>query len=599
MMPKKIWRAYLFAAFAPVLLCVPAWSELDKTKYITMDEVRTDMEAYCLTVWYGTKIERFPLKILSVVRNRLPGDDMILVIGTDERFKNSSAVHGCSGSPVFIDNRLAGALAAGWDGSLDPLYLVRPIEDMLQVGTVPAIPTGNPLARPIFMEEIDLLDLTGISEQSSQALAKSHHSGGIPLLLSTSLPVSVCRSLADSFGQLGFSAMPGGMTTAAENAEELNVPLERGSMLAAVLCSGDINLAASGTVTEVVGDTVYGFGHSFTSAGPVEFPMAAGKVHTVVASRESSFKFSSPGPILGTIQFDQNAAIRGQIGVMPTMVPMRITVSRFNDPEIRTYNCRLAYDRNYTPQIAQMVAGAAALMQGDLPPEHALRYTGSIGIKDNSPIRFANISSGRSAAELRSELQSTLDLLLNNPFKQIAPEGIEIEISIEPQDRVAAIWSAVLSQTTVKPGQTITAEITLQSFRAARSVCSVDIKIPETMPPGKYPLQLFGVAAYKNFVSQNAPQRFRVVDADSLLDGLTRVLNVPRNRLYAVLPVPATGLTFRRHELPDLPPTRMLLLQDAKRLEPIEPYKNWVENSVELDKIVSGSAQIEITVEQL
>ena len=598
MMPNKIQRLYLFVALTLFLLCGPAWSELDKTKYITLDEVRPDMEAYCLTVWYGTEIERFPLKILSVVRNRLPGNDMILVIGTDERFKNSSAVHGCSGSPVFIENRLAGALAAGWDGSLDPLYLVRPIEDMLQVGTVPAITTGNPLAKPMLLDKVDPLDLTRIYEESTQALAQSHNSGGIPLLLSTSLPASVCRSLADSFGQLGFSAVPGGMTTATEDAEELNVPLERGSMLAAVLCTGDINLAASGTVTEVVGDTIYGFGHSFTSAGPVEFPMAAGKVHTVVASRDSSFKFSSPGPILGTLQFDQNAAVRGQIGVMPTMVPMRITVNRFNDPEIRTYNCSLAYDRSYTPQIAQTVASAAALMQGDLPPEHALKYTGRIAVKDGSPIQFENISSGRSVAELRSELYSTLDLLMNNPFKQIAPEGIELEISIEPQDRVAAIWSAVLSQATVKPGQTITAEITLQSFRAARTSCSVDIKIPETMPPGKYPLQLLGVAAYNNFVSQNAPQRFRVVDADSLLEGLTRVLNVPRNRLYAVLPVPATGLTFRRHELPDLPPTRMIVLQDAKRLEPIEPYKNWVENSVVLDKIVSGAAQIELTVEQ-
>ena len=89
-----------------------------------------------------------------------------------------------------------------------------------------------------------------------------------------------------------------------------------------------------------------------------------------------------------------------------------------------------------------------------------------------------------------------------------------------------------------------------------------------------------------------------MVDTQSLVTGLNRVLNMPRNRLYVVLPVPATGLAMRRHELPDLPPTRMALLQDARRLQPMEPYKNWVESNVELDKIVSGAAQIELTVEQ-
>jgi hypothetical protein len=106
------------------------------------------MEAYCLSVFSGTQIEKFPLKILSIVRNHQPGHDMILVVGTEERFMHSSAIHGCSGSPVYIDGRMAGALAAGWDGSLDSLYLVRPIHDMLAVGTAKGYdaPASSPLS---------------------------------------------------------------------------------------------------------------------------------------------------------------------------------------------------------------------------------------------------------------------------------------------------------------------------------------------------------------------------------------------------------------------------------------------------------------------
>lgn len=598
MTPTKTWWPYLYAAIALLLFCTPAGAEMDKTKYISIGEIRTDMEAYCLTVWYGTEIEKFPLKILSVVRNQKAEGDMILVLGTDERFKNASAVHGCSGSPVFIDNRLAGALAAGWDGSLESLYLVRPIEDMLEVGT------GGKGALPASAAGLSVMDvrepmtLAGLYTQAARILARPQTADAMTLPLTTSLPAEVCRSLAESFDRLGVSPLPAGAATFAADPNALNVPIERGSVLAAVLCSGDITLASTGTTTEVVGDTVYAFGHSFTGTGPVEFPMAAGKIHTVIAGRDSSFKLSSPGPIVGTIQFDQSAAVRGQIGVMPKMVPMRVTVQRYNDAKTRTYNCQLAFDRHYTPMIGQVVASSAVLMQGALPPEHTLRYRGQIAVSGGKTIAFENISSGNSASDVSRELLSTLTMLLNNPFELVAPEEIELNVSIEPQDQTAEIWSARLSQATVKPGQTITAEVVLQSFRAVRTTCSVELKIPETLPPGKYPLQLLGAEQYENFVSKNAPQRFRVVDAASLVEGLGRVLNMPRNRLYAVLQVPSTGLTLRRHELPNLPPTRMNLLQDAKRLQPLEPYKGWVENNIVLDKIIAGAAQIELTVEQ-
>ena len=133
---RSCTAAMILSGLALVSLsaCV-AGAKLDRTRYIGLDEVRTDMEAYCLTVLKGNNIERFPLKILSIVRNFRPKRDAILVVGTDERFIHAGPIHGCSGSPVYIDGRLAGALAAGWDGSKDPLYLVTPIEEMLRIGT--------------------------------------------------------------------------------------------------------------------------------------------------------------------------------------------------------------------------------------------------------------------------------------------------------------------------------------------------------------------------------------------------------------------------------------------------------------------------------
>jgi hypothetical protein len=591
-------KRYQYIVLGVLLVLGVSQGEIDRTKYITLDEIRTDMEAYARTVWYGTEIETFPLKILSVVRNRQPGEDMILVVGTDERFKLAGAVRGCSGSPVFIDGRLAGALAAGWSSAKEPLYLVRPIEAMLEVGTQPTVEQAGQGRRIAAMDFSRPLDLAEVAHRVTEAFASRVAGDNALLPLATSLPAHVCSELAEGFGSLGVVPIPGGLTAAAASQSPEEVTFERGGVLSVVLCSGDINLAAVGTVTEVDGDTVFGFGHSFTGIGQIEFPMSTGYVHSVIASRDMSFKLATPGAVAGTLQFDQYAAVRGQIGRIPAMVPMRVTVDRYNDPKVRTYACRLAYDREYTPMIGRLVAQASALMQGPLPPEHTVSYQGRIAVKDGEPITFENISSGRSVTEVGSELLSTLTLLLNNPFDVVKPESIELDMVIEPADSTAAIWSAQLSKAVVKPGQTITVEVMLQTFREARATTSIELKIPETMPAGKYPLQLLGATTYNSFLNQNAPQRFRVVDTQSLVTGLNRVLNMPRNRLYVVLPVPATGLAMRRHELPDLPPTRMALLQDARRLQPMEPYKNWVESNVELDKIVSGAAQIELTVEQ-
>jgi len=100
--------------------CATLHAGLDKTRYIGLNEITTGMDAYCLTVYDGTKIEKFPMKVISIVRGFQPGHDLILVKGTDERFIRTGPVAGCSGSPVYINGRLAGALAVGWAFSKEP-----------------------------------------------------------------------------------------------------------------------------------------------------------------------------------------------------------------------------------------------------------------------------------------------------------------------------------------------------------------------------------------------------------------------------------------------------------------------------------------------
>ena len=594
-MKKRYLQPFLVLILA-VFSLVPSVlsAESDSQRYISIDEIKPDMEAYCLSVFSGTEPERFELKLLSVVRGINPGQDMILVMGTDERFQHAGTVHGCSGSPVFIDGRLAGALAAGWDGSLDSLYLVRPIHNMLKVGSVEhAAKQSSQMA--FHYDFSQPLDLEAVYEQSMEQLANRHQGQRMLLPLVSSLPASVCESLSEPLEKMGFLPMSeAGMMPSADDAGEFIL----GGTLAVPLCSGDISLAATGTVTEVAGNQVYGFGHDMTGMGPVELPMSSGLVHWVVAGRARSFKLSTPGPILGTLEYDQSSAVRGTIGKMPKLIPLKITIKRFNDPDVKTYNCKLAHDRIYTPMIARSAIGGAALMQGPLPSEHTVTYQGTIKVKGYDPIVIDNISTDMSTRQAEQSVFSALQLLYNNPFAEMDVEDVEISMDIQPGTRQAEIWKVDVSDVQVKAGQTINATVAMRSFRSKEMTTDIAFTVPGNLKPGAYKLLIIGAADYQRFVSQTAPQRFRISDANTLISGLQHVNTYRNDRLYAVMAVPATGVVMRQHELPQLPATKMLLMQDSKRLQPIEAYRDWTENHTKLDYVVDGSAEIQIIVQQ-
>ena len=596
MQKNRIRTLLLTAVWITVILNVQYIGyALDTSKYISIDEISTDMEAYCLTVFSGTKIEKFELEILSIVRNYEPGLSMILVKGTDERFLKNSAVHGCSGSPVYIDGRMAGAWAAGWDGSLEPLYLVRPIQDMLAVGSETTV-SGASNAVSLSYENSQSLDLDASYEQYLQRLKSTPRGSKMILPLSSSLPTSVMQPFSSLFEGRGLVPVSAGALLPSEAFSETG-EIVPGGVLSLVLCGGDISLVGTGTVTEVIGDQFFGFGHEFNGTGAVNYPIAAGIVHTVVGSRTESFKFSSPGPILGTLEYDQTSAIRGTIGKMPKKIDLKIGVDCYNDPQHRDYDCYMAVDPDMTPMILQVVLNGAAQMKASFPPEHTVNYSGRIVIEGNETISFDNISSQRSMVQAAGEMASAMSLLMNNSFGQVKVDSVEMNISIEPKNILASVWAVQVNQTKVRPGQTVNATVVLKTYRSEEETVEIDLKIPETLTAGTYKIQILGSDDYETFASGMAPHKYRATDLPSLKSGLKRVMQLRRDKLFAVMPTPASGLIIRQHEMGQLPPTKMLLMQDSKRLLPLEPYKAWIENSITLDRIVQGRAEIEITVE--
>lgn len=601
------WRVCLVS-----LLCITlntsvcqASEDLNKSRYISFDEIKPGMKGYCLTIYKGTAPEKFELEVIDIIRNIMPGRNAILVQSPDERFIHTGPVAGCSGSPVYINGRLAGALAFGWTYSKDPLYGVTPIEEMLKVGQGPACgsdksPAGTggfifDFSKPL---NFDILD-----KQMTETLAskKNFPEGAVALpcpLITSGLPAEVCERLKFSLGPLGFMAVAGGLAGAADNNEISDVRLVPGACLSVPLVSGDIKMEALGTATEVVGNKVYGFGHGFLGYGGINLPMATGRVYTVVASVIRSFKIGSSIKTVGALTVDESAAVFGQIGEKAKTIPLTINVDRYNDTQKRTYNCQLAVNEILTPLLLPAAVTGAALVMGNLPPEHMIEYDVQVRIKGHEPIRFKNVSTTLDLMELAKESSGTVALLMNNPYEKMNIDSVDFNLRIAPKNIISHIWSVDTADTRIKAGKQITAEVVIESYLSGKKKYQISLPVPEDLPAGKYDFTVMGGYEYREFLAKNQPFRFVAQNIPNLISAINDFLNIRKDKLYCVLVLPAGGVAIEKAQLPDLPATKALVLADTKRTLKTQPYPKWVEKNIDIGTVSIDSKTLQITVEK-
>jgi hypothetical protein len=592
-----------FADISKRPACVDAiW---DSQRYIKVSEIKPGMPAYCLTDYGENGIEKFELKVLDVVhgiRDLEPGRSSILVMGMDERFKHTGLVAGCSGSPVYIDGRLAGALAWGYTFSKDPLYGVTPIEEMLEVGEVGASGASgrSPGSQMAFAFDLSKpIDLADIDKQltARKVLASSSPNGPAALpcpLLISGLPGETCQQLTAPLEAMGFMAVasPGGVVSMKEGEDAL----KPGGTLAIPMVTGDIKMSAVGTVTEMRGDRVYAFGHSLFGGGPTNLPMAGGKVYTVVSNLVSSFKMATCSDIVGAITCDQSGAVVGRIGEKPRMIPLTIHCERFNALEPCSYNCQVAYHQELTAALVRAAISVAGYRGGPFPPNHTVEYNAAIDFDDGRSIHFANTSTNTELGEPGVEMAGALALLMNNPFPVAGIKGLHFDVRVLPKNIVSYLWSVEIANPKLKPGETIQAEVVIESYLKEKRKYQIGIEVPDNLPAGKYNLMFLGCRDYENFLRKSMPYRYLATNYQTLVSSLNDILNVDRTKLYCLLVLPPSGIVLERAELPNLPGTKALILQSDKRAMPIQPYPRWIEKTVETGTVVADKEMVPITI---
>ena len=426
----------------------------------------------------GTEPEPFDVEVTGVVRNALgPGKSIILCQLTDPRVQNMGAVAGMSGSPLYIDGKLAGALSyqiqrfetvryAGFTPAAD-LAEVRDKPDVAP-STLPATPVGPEKSAPR-------------PTASSPVSAASGYNALRPVFTLSGLSPAVADLLAPQFSALGLevTALGGSSTSSAPPAANLPppAPLRAGSAVSVALATGDITIAGTGTVSRVDGTRITAFGHPMLSLGDVELPLCSADIVAILPSSLTSFKVANTGPVLGTITQDRLSAVSGSLGAGPAMIAVEVTVAR-SGAAPRTLRFQVARQTQLTPALIASGVTQAIVGSNDGALAHGFRLTSNIRFSSTQNLSARTLHAGPQAfAQGLNQFVQGLAQDLQNPYEKTFPSTVSFNIEPLPANPAVTVDLFQLSRATARPGDTVTATLAWRDFQgeAHREIIALPI----------------------------------------------------------------------------------------------------------------------------
>ena len=584
-------------------------STLQAAERMPLDAVQKGMKGYGLTVFEGTTVEKFDVEILGVLHNIGPSQNLILARVDSPVVRRAGVIAGMSGSPIFIDGKVIGALAYAWQFAKEPVAGITPIEEMLKLSQVVRPAGASPAGAAPRMTGAELLNALAASkpEAAFEKFVKSMAAAtpvsavsgaqriALPMSVSSFAPETIQR-FSPYFEQLGFVAVPSGAASTSTTGKPAKTSFEPGDPVGAVLLTGDFNVAASGTVTYIDGDHVYAFGHPFLDMGEINFPMATSEVVTVLPSMASSFKFSNTGPIVGVLSQDRAAGILGRLGAKADMIPVEVTLDGAGPSQ--KYRVDVVRHSYLSPLMLAMVTDSIVSNAQRAAGERTVLMDSSIKLKGFEPVRIREGFAGQQARQaIPQYLALVAGYLMSNEFRAAEIEAVKIHLRHDDDLRIAKLMEASLvtpEKGRVSPGDTVKVRTVLKPFRGESFVETFDVRIPDDQPAGAAYL-LIGSGSVMNAVD------FSLVPPDPRT--LEQVLGVlgrlrPATDLTVGLYSTGEGAVTSGVYLPNLPPSmRAVVVADTSNgAQAAVKYHPAGHDARPLGYIVDGALKIDLDV---
>ena len=515
---------------------------------IGVEELAPGLRGWGLSVFRGSQPERFEVEILGVLRDVQPGVSYVLGRLSGQGLEQTGVVAGMSGSPVYVGDRLVGAVAFAWPFSHEAIAGITPIGAMRAIGA--AAPWRTPAGKPAAtLAEIATRQLPARTlGEAVGALAGAVGAAGRPALLwgATGFADTTLAELGRYLPSLAAAGRSGGAGVSGR-AGGAETELAAGAAVAQIWIDGDLRLAATGTVTERAGERVLAFGHPVTGLGDATMPMAAAEVVTVLSSAASSFKLANSGPVVGAFVRDHPAGALGRIGAEAATLPLEVRIA---GPTPRRFTLRLARVPSLLPTLAAIgTLGAldvAAPVSGLEGLDLALRFD----LGRDGPLDIAQSFDGKGAGtQAVLYLLALTDFLARTDLAAVDLRGVEVDIVPYLEPRAATLVGLHAERAQVEPGETIELLLDVKPWRGEAERRRLPVRLPLDLPAGRYTLLVGdGTSA------DAARLALEPVEPVTLAQALALLRSLGSSRELAVLGVLAgRGLSTGGELLPRLP----------------------------------------------
>lgn len=583
----------LFAALAAVLIVGALPAAATGPEIFPLSKIKPGMKGVGYTIFSGNKIQPFNVEVIGVLPNLIgPKQNVVLIRLSSPEIAKSGVVAGMSGSPVYIDGKLAGSVAYKFGTfTTEAIAGMTPIEDEFAVSgvhTSSGTTTGKTGASPQYALPDQWAQQVGVGRGAYLEPIAA------PMVFSGFVP-SVVSRYTNQLEKMGMMATEGGSVPASPSDSDL----KPGDMAGMVLVRGDLSVSAGCTVTATVAHRVYMCGHPLFGFGKVHIPMARAHVVATLPSSMASTKIMNTGGLIGSITEDRVTGVMGRIGPAPSMIPVALSIATRGTS--KQFHFDVMENSKLTPLLVSMATLNGIHSNLSYNEGTTFQLEGSIDIAGHSTVHLENmfVPSDQpvpDAFPIAAQVQGIFNQIFHNPYEQPHITGIHLTVRSLSNARWATIDSAWSDKKEVHPGETVTVKVALRPYRGTPFLREVPITIPAQASPGKLHL-LVSDAGTLDRIEHYFP--FGPRGRLGGLEELIRLLNQERrnDRLYVALMQSSPTLLVEDKRLPNVPLSEINVLGQRNPGRTTVLYQSELgERSVPMHEVITGHQYLTITV---
>ena len=571
-----------------------------QTGFFPLQDIKPGMRGTGRTVFSGSQVDEFQVEILGVLDNVGPKESLILARLSGGPLEHTGVMAGMSGSPVYIDGRLVGAVAMAFPFAKDPIAGIRPIQDMMRPAT--ALPSAS---GPVQRAAIALADrdLTRVLPKPEPMLA------GEARMVDIATPISfggfsraTLEAFAPQLRALGLEPRQG-ITAGGKVEPGMGNPadLKPGSMISVELMAGDLSVGADGTVTHIDGNRVWAFGHRFLAVGATALPFARADVIALLPNLNTSFKLASPREWMGVISQDHDTAIAGELGKRAALVPVSIGVSRAGR-SVESYQVQMVNDPLLSPLLLQLAVYSAIDATERTVGASSIRVTGEVEFQNApAPVRIENMYAADNGSAMLVSLSAAIPVayVMQSGFRSLELKKVAIHIEAFAQKKQLTIDGVSVSRREARPGEKVLLNIVLAGENGAETRRQVEYQVPIGAEPGP----LYFTVADANTANLADFRQILTTNPRSAGQLIATVNNLhPNTKAYIRVWRTDPAFQLEGADLPDPPASVALILAGSQSsLAGITQTRNSKVAGMEVDAgdmVVSGSKTIQVEIKE-